>query len=281
MKLIADSGSTKTDWCLVDADGQVAATCKTQGINPFHQDDQAISAILNEELRPRLDVSAATAIHFYGSGLRPELQERMQRLFRHTFPQCHAVETEGDLLGAARALCGRDRGIACILGTGSNSCLYDGTRIVMNTPPLGYILGDEGSGAVLGARFLNAVLKGHLPAPLRGELLDSLQMSEGDIISRVYRQPLANRWLASLAPFIHAHLHVDAVRQLVIDSFLQFVDRNLVPYGSEDLPVSAVGSIAYHFRAELAEALSRNGRPLGRIERSPLPELVRYHASCP
>ena len=278
MKLIADSGSTKTDWCLVAPDGQTSATFRTQGINPFHQDGDAIAAILRDELMPQLAPDSVRHIHFYGSGLRPELKGKMLLLLGSAFPGATDIEAEGDLLGAARALCGHQAGIACILGTGSNSCLYDGRQIVGNTPPLGYILGDEGSGAVLGRQLLNAVLKGRLPQILRSELFDSLQMTEADIISRVYRQPLANRWLASLAPFIHDHLTVEGVSQLVTDNFLLFVSRNLTPYEHPELPVSAVGSIAWYFRDQLADALQRSGRQLGRVERSPLSLLVRYHA---
>ena len=156
--LIADSGSTKTDWAFM---GQ---RISTQGINPFHQDEDTIRRILKEELLPQLtsDIIHLKSILFYGSGVRPELEEKMQRLLREAFPQAEYIEAHGDLLGAAYALCGNQEGIACILGTGANSCLYDGQQIVKNTPPMGYILGDEGSGAVLGVRFLNALYKNRL-----------------------------------------------------------------------------------------------------------------------
>ena len=151
--LIADSGSTKTEWALGDV------RVKTQGINPFHQDDEIIRNILKDELRPHLSshLNQLRAIYFYGSGVRPELEGKMVRLLSEVFPEAAHVEAHSDLLGAAIALCGHHEGIACILGTGANSCLFDGKAIVENVPPMGYILGDEGSGAVLGKRFLNAL----------------------------------------------------------------------------------------------------------------------------
>lgn len=276
-KIIADSGSTKTDWVFLN-DDHATVRVQTQGINPFHQQESDIAAILRDELLPQLP-SSASEIYFYGSGVRPELESLMCRLLNDTFPAATHVEAHGDLLGAAVALCGREAGIACILGTGANSGLYDGQRIVQNTPPLGYVLGDEGSGAVLGIRFLNALLKGRLSASLRKNFFVQQQMSEADIIARVYRQPLANRWLASLSPFIHAHLDDPGVRDIVIRNFRDFFRRNLVPYGRRDLPVGAVGSVAWYYREELAEAARLESFSLGRVERSPMDGLIRYFAS--
>ena len=163
MILVADSGSTKTDWAFVPTyAGRPEMSCRvfsTQGINPFHQSWDVISSVLMEELIPQLPggKEMVTSVKFYGSGVRPELEQSMVRQIRKVFPFAEAVEAHSDLLGAARGLCGRNEGLACILGTGANSCLYDGKRIVKNTAALGYILGDEGSGAVLGKRFLHAL----------------------------------------------------------------------------------------------------------------------------
>lgn len=276
MILIADSGSTKTDWALV-SNGEVTERVTTQGINPYHQDGEAIGAILRNELLPQTAAGTVREIFFYGSGCRPELEPVMRQVLSNCFPQAVTVEAHGDLLGAARALLGRQRGIACILGTGSNSGLYDGSRIVQNTPPLGYVLGDEGSGAVLGIRFLNALFKGFLPSPLASEFLEEQQMTMGDVIARVYRLPLANRWLASVSPFVCSHLYMPEVRQLVIEHFRQFFSRNLVQYGDRSLPVSAVGSIAWHYRELLAEAAGLEGFVLGTVQHSPIDGMVAYH----
>lgn len=267
--LIADSGSTKTDWAL---DGQ---RIQTQGINPFHQDEATIRAILTDELLPQISSAAVQHVQFYGSGVRPELESKMKALLKESFPEAIDIEAHGDLLGAARALCGNEEGIACILGTGANSCLYDGNRIIQNTPPMGYILGDEGSGAVLGVRFLNALYKNRLPQSIRQLFEQTLGMQLPQIIDRVYRQPMANRWLASLSTFIHTQLGEPTVEQLVIDNFSDFLRFNVAPYRRPDLPVSAVGSIAYFYHEQLQKAVESEGYVLGRVVRSPLDALVQ------
>ena len=266
--LIADSGSTKTDWAL----GDVRVT--TQGINPFHQDDESILGILREELRPALK-DEVEAIRFYGSGVRPELEARMEGLLRQVFGKVGDVSAKSDMLGAARALCGRHEGLACILGTGANSCLYDGERIVMNTPAMGYILGDEGSGATLGKEFLNALYKGRLYEGAREEFEAETGMTMADVITKVYRQPVPNRWLASLSKYIHRHLKEPTVRNIVVENFRKFISHNVRPYGRQDLALGAVGSIAYFYRAQLEEAIRKEGYTVGEILRGPLDGLVR------
>lgn len=267
-QLVADSGSTKTDWALG------GLRLKTQGINPVHQTDEDVRKILNDELLPQLGDARVDAVVFYGSGVRADLEPKMQHLLAEAFPAAGHVEAHGDLLGAARALCGGSEGIACILGTGANSCLYDGRDIVMNTPPLGYILGDEGSGAVLGVKFLNALYKNRISDSIKEELEHEFGVSLSDVINRVYRQPMANRWLASLSEFIRRHTDHPAVRELVVDNFRQFVRYNVNPYQRRDLPLSAVGSIAYFYQDLLAEAVAEEGYQLGRILRSPIDALA-------
>jgi N-acetylglucosamine kinase-like BadF-type ATPase len=268
--LIADSGSTKTDWAFM------GMRMQTQGINPFHQDEDTIRGILKDELLPQLtsDIRHLTSILFYGSGVRPELEEKMIRLLAEAFPQAEHIEAHGDLLGAARALCGNREGIACILGTGANSCLYDGERIVENTPPMGYILGDEGSGAVLGVRFLNALYKNRLSNDVKVAFEAYSGMSMAQVIERVYRQPMANRWLASLSAFIHEQIGNPQIEQLVIDNFRDFIQRNIAPYQRKDLPINAVGSIAFYYQQQLEKAVKEEGYTLGKIVRSPLDALV-------
>jgi len=280
MILIADSGGTKADWWLTAAhEGGAGQQLRTQGINPFHQDEAQITSILYGELLPQLSGAQPMAVYFYGSGCRPEHQPLMQRLIASAIPSAQTVEAQSDLLGAARAVCGRVAGQACILGTGANSCLYDGTAIVQNTPPLGYVLGDEGSGAVLGIRFLNALYRGFLPAAVAEELEHELRLSMTDVIDRVYRQPMANRFLASLSPFIHARLYVPEVRALVVDGFRLFFRRNMVQYGRRDLPVGAVGSVAYNYEEQLREAARAEGFTVDRVLQSPIAALADYHTS--
>lgn len=269
--LIADSGSTKTDWAFM------GKCIQTQGINPFHQDEDTIRHILQEELLPQLSSSydRLTSILFYGSGVRPELEEKMRNILQDAFPHVTHIEAHSDLLGAARALCGENEGIACILGTGANSCLFDGSQVVMNTPPMGYILGDEGSGAVLGIRFLNALYKNRLHDQLLSDFESFTGMSMAQVIERVYRQPMPNRWLASLSVFIHQHLDSPAVNSIVKQNFIDFIRHNIIPYQRTDLPISAVGSIAYYYQEQLAEAVIQEGFILGKILRSPLDALIK------
>lgn len=276
MILIADSGSTKTEWVLANNGNTVISRQKTEGINPFHQSEEEITRILQT-----LSVEDAriTEIHFYGSGVRPELCERMQSLLKKRFGVDH-VEAVSDLLGAARALCGHTEGIACILGTGANSCLYDGSTIVQNTPALGYILGDEGSGAVLGRNLLNAIYKGVLSAEIRERFECYTNLSMNDVIARVYRQPMANRWMASLTYFITQYKNeYGELNQLVVNSFRDFLRLNVLPYNRRDLSVSAIGSVAWYFQNELVHAATIEGLQIGEIEQTPMEGLLRYHFS--
>ena len=277
MILIADSGSTKTDWAVVDNGRQVVAM-STQGINPFHQDAENIATVIEEELLPKMGNIEPEGIFFYGSGCREDKVEMMCGILGKAFPQCARIEAQGDLLAAARAVCGEREGIACIMGTGANSCLYDGNRVVENTPPLGYILGDEGSGAVLGKLFVNALFKGQLPSELKDEWLEEPGLSLNIIINKVYREPPANRFLASTSRFIHQHLSVEPLERMVVYNFREHFRRNVNQYGRKDLTVGAIGSVAYYYREQLQKAATVEGYTLGKVMRSPMDGLVRYHS---
>ena len=286
MILIADSGSTKTDWALISPSvlssqlsvlSSQLSVLSSQGLNPVHQSRETILQILRSELLPQLDSSEIESVFFYGSGVRPEMEPVMVNLLREVFPQAETIEAHSDLLGSARALCGHNYGIASILGTGANSCLYDGTSIVMNTPAMGYILGDEGSGASLGKRLLHDLYKGVLSEKVKASFEAETGLVMPEIINKVYRQPLPNRFLASLSTFIHTHLDIPEMRQLVIDTFVDFFRFNIAPYQRPDLPVSFVGSIAYFFESELREAAESQGFTLGTILRSPIEGLIRFH----
>ena len=276
MILIADSGSTKTDWC-VAKDGFTVKRFTTQGINPYHQDERRINGIVLDELLPQTGEYKLKKIVFYGSGCRDEIIPTMKNILYSAFNNNVEVEIYSDLLGAARAICGHEEGIACILGTGSNSCLYDGKKIVGNIPPLGYILGDEGSGATLGKIFINEILKNNQMSDLKKEFLQVLQMTEGDIIDRVYRQPMANRFLASLAPFIHSHIERHEVNEIVTENFRQFLLKNVKRYHRDDLQVSFIGSIAWHFKSQLLQSALEENVYVGSVEKSPMDGLLRYH----
>ena len=274
MMLIADSGSTKTDWAWIE-NGTIVHRVTTAGINPVHQGEEDIEKVV-EQLFPRKNTSLKW-VFFYGAGCIPEKKGVVEKVLRKVFPDADRIEVESDLLGAARAVCQHQEGLACILGTGSNSCLYDGEKIVGNIPPLGYILGDEGSGAVLGKLFLNALFKGVLPDGMKEDFLQSSGLSYPEIIQRVYRQPMANRFLASTSLYISEHLDVPALRELVKQNFRDFFHKNIAQYGRHDLPVGAIGSIAYHYRDLLQEVAEEKGYNLSKIAKSPMEGLVAYH----
>lgn len=274
MILIADSGSTKTDWCIGSS-----FTIQTKGINPFHQSEEVIQQILTNELLPQMPEEVLIdAIYFYGAGCTPEKSPIIQRALSHCFPQC-TIEVNSDLLGAARALCGKSPGIACILGTGSNSCFYDGKQITSNVSPLGYILGDEGSGAVLGKRLVGDCLKKQLPEDICRSFLNTFKLTPAQIIEKVYRQPQANRFLASLTPFLSAHREVAEIHQLLVSCFTDFFQRNVWQYDYQQYAVHFVGSIAWHFQEEVKEAAQASGIETGHFIKNPIDKLVEFHLS--
>lgn len=271
MKAIADSGSTKCEW--IFGDGDRILRLRTAGINAVQQSPDAIRAVLAE--LPPLD--GVEELRFYGAGCGdsfPEASAVLRRELAARFGPGTAIGLGSDLLGAARALFGRGEGIACILGTGSNSCHCRGGEIVANVPPLGYVLGDEGSGAVLGRNLVNGIFKGAIP--LREEFLRTFALTYAGLIRRVYREPAANRFLASFAPFIRAHLDCAPVREMVVRSFGEFAARNLSGYPA-GLPVAFVGGVAAHFEEPLREAKAAAGREVVRIVCSPAEELWKYH----
>lgn len=280
MILIADSGSTKTDWIL-NRNGNTVKAVRTQGINPFHQQRETIMKILQEELvgAGGLEETDIQAVYFYGSGCTADQIIPMRKALQEAIPTAKHIEVASDLLAAARALCGHEAGIACILGTGANSCLYDGREITANTPPLGYILGDEGSGAALGKLFLNGIFKGHLPADIKACYLSETGLSYPEIIRKVYQEPLANRFLASVARFIHHHIERQELQQLVIKNFVDFFDKNIEPYHQNNLKINCIGSIAFHFKTYLEIAAKQTGYYLGTVTQSPMTGLIAYHHS--
>ena len=276
MKLIADSGATKTDWCI----GETLSDCRTihtQGINPFHQSREHIGKVLEEELLPQIGKAEEIShIYFYGAGCTPEksliVKDELLRLFKHA-----EIQVESDLLGAARSLCGKEPGIACILGTGSNSCEYDGEKIVSNISPLGYILGDEGSGAYLGKHIASDCLKMQAPEHIRNAFFKKTGLTPSEIIEKVYRQPQANRFLASLAPFLSEYRTDHYIYKLVTNCFSDFFSRNVMKYNYQELKAHFTGSIAWHFQDEIKESAFIMNIRTGKFIQSPIHGLAKYH----
>ncbi len=268
MILVADSGSTKTQWT---TDTQ---SIETQGINPVRDSKEHILDIIRTELMPLLCTDVSD-IFFYGAGCIEPFISSVRDALSETFPKSR-IQVASDLLGAARALCHKDEGIACILGTGSNSCLCRDGMIISNVPPLGYILGDEGSGAVLGKRMISEMLKGSL-THLWDSFQDTYATSIAEVIDHVYRQPQPNRYLASLVPFISQHRNDPAVDEMLKDEFSRFLTRNVARYGRPDLPVSFVGGIANEFAAQIQSSCEQCGMKMGRILARPAQEMLIYH----
>ena len=277
MKLIADSGSTKTDWCLMD--GSTIMKCiKTKGFNPFFETEKEIEYELSNALVPKIPRGTKIeAIHFFGAGCTPEKAPIVARALMMQVSDEARVEVCSDMVGAARALCGNEPGIVCILGTGSNSCEYDGKKIVKNVSPLGFILGDEGSGAVLGKILVGDLLKNQLGEELKEKFLAQYHLTTAEIIDRVYRQPFPNRFLASLQPFMEDNLDNEAIFYLVMEAFSHFIARNVMQYDYQHLPVHFTGSVAYAYRKVLEKSAELTGIQLGIITNSPMEGLIKYY----
>lgn len=278
MILIADSGSTKTQWCVAEA-GEVVREIRTAGTNPYFQTQEEIREEIGTILYPAVASLPIEAVFFYGAGCAfPEKNRVVEEILAAYFPRPIAVES--DLTGAARALCGSRPGIACILGTGSNSCLYDGQLITEHIPPLGFILGDEGSGAVLGRRLAADWMKRQLPEALAEKFSRHYALTPAVLLENVYKRPFPNRFLASLSPFLLEHIEEPVVHALVSDSFRAFFTRNVMAYTDyARYPVHFTGSIAYYYRQVLQETAADLGITIGRIEQEPISGLLAYHAA--
>ena len=270
--LIADGGSTKIDWTVVSGISQ--KTFRSPGINPVLWDIGKIEQMLQEGL-PNEILSDVESVYFYGAGCFGRSAEKMQEALMRVVAHDAEIEVESDLLGAARALFGNERGIACILGTGSNSALYDGKEIISNIHPLGYILGDEGSGASMGKHFLNALYKGRLPESLREDFETETGLTYDDVIDHVYRQPMANKFLASLVIFVSKRRKECA--ELLNEEFDNFIEKDILPYNHCELPVGIVGGVGYEFHEELKEIFLRHGLKLNKVVARPMENLVDYH----
>ena len=276
MTIIADCGSTKCDWLLVhgERDHQLE---NTVGFSPFFHTSEEIEAIVKEQLLPKLDPSTVSHIWFYGTGVHDEHRaEIVLKGLQACFPKSE-IEVEHDLLGAARSVCGHSAGIACILGTGSNSCYYDGKSIVDNVPSLGWLLGDEGSGTHLGKALLRAWFYRELPPDLNAAFNAAFPEGEHEIKDRAYEKG-ANAYLATFTKFLGEHLAHPYIKSLVAGSLGEFLDRHVLKYsGAQSVPVHFVGSIAHHFQEVLVDCLKARNLKLGNVVRKPIYPLADFH----
>ena len=279
MILIADSGSTKTDWCVVE-NGQPIQQISTKGINPFFQSEEEISNEIATSLLPQLKTNALDAVYFYGAGCGfPDKIAMVHRAITKHLQIKREVEVNTDMLAVAHGLCQHEAGIACIMGTGSNSCYYDGKQIVSNVSPLGFILGDEGSGAVLGKLLVGDILKNQMTPELKEKFLKQYGLTPADIIDHVYRKPFPNRFLASLSPFLAQNIDEPCIHALVLGSFKSFLKRNVMQYENfRNSKVHFIGSVAFYYKTILAEAAQEMNIQLGTIIKSPMEGLIKYHS---
>ena len=279
MILLADSGSTKTHWCLMTESGQTSEFF-TDGINPFFQTSEAMRNSISNQLLPQLArlmwVGSVDAIYFYGAGCTPEKSIFVEEALQACFKKTKVIEVQSDMIGAARSLVGNGEGVACILGTGANSCLFEGGKIVKNVPALGFILGDEGSGAVLGKRLVSDLYKNQLSDELKEKFEKEYNANVAQVIENVYRKPFPNRYLAQFSKFCSANIDDPLIAKLVYDHFEYFAKRILTQYPK--VPVGFVGSVAYYYREILAKVLEDNGFIVGKILQSPMEGMKEFHA---
>ena len=273
--LIADSGATKTDWCLTSG-GEITDRFSGKGISPVYQTEEEIADEIRQHLYPLLKERSPQAIHFYGSGCTPEKTALVRNAIHRSFP-IDRINVYSDMIAAAHSLCGHDSGIACIMGTGSNSCEWSGSEIIYQVSPLGFILGDEGSGAALGRQLVGDALKNQLTLGLREKLLEEYNLTPALIIERVYRQPFPSRFLATLAPFLLSHVDDKSIRKIVTDGFAAFFEKNVMQYNYQKNRVHFVGSIAWYFSDILKEVAAEKKIEIGKIEQSPMNGLIKFY----
>ena len=278
MIIIADGGSTKTNWCLVTEEGK-KVYFNTEGYNPYFAPKEYIIQSLKESLPTDLEKDNITEVNYYGAGCStPEMRKIVEEAMQVVFSKSK-VNIGHDLLAAARALLGNNEGFAAILGTGTNTCLYDGKDIINNIDSGAYILGDEGSGCYIGKKLLTDYIRGYMPEAVRKAFWEEFKLTHDDINEIVYTQPRANRFCASFSKFVYDNnVNIEYSRNLVRTSFEDFF-KNLVTHYPDykKYTFNCIGSVGYNFRNVLEEVCTENGMTVGNIIRSPIDNLVKYH----
>ncbi|WP_247237956.1 N-acetylglucosamine kinase [Telluribacter sp. SYSU D00476] len=278
MILIADSGSTKTDWVAYGTGAQ-PLRFQSVGFNPFYQSKEVIAEALRQEVVPQ--VPAIESVYFYGAGCADETSSQpVRQALQQSFPMAH-IEVQSDLLAAARALCGHESGIACILGTGANNCLYNGERIVNNIGSLGFWMGDEGSGGYLGKTLVVRYLHRELPEEIQERFTVAYPGTDRFLVlDNAYKKPFPNRYFATFTRFLSEHITHPYIQQLLIEAFGLFLSKYVIKHpDATAYPVHFAGSVAYYFQDQLTEAVREKGLRMGTIQKSPMEGLLRYHQS--
>ncbi len=278
MILIADSGSTKTDWRILDQNEVIAQT-QTVGFNPYYQDADSIANELKVNLLP-LCTKEVTQVFYYGTGVTNEEKAAVIKdAILKVFPTCQQIEAQSDVVGAARAACGKTAGIACILGTGSNSIYFDGEKTGFQVPPLGFWLGDEGSGGHLGKSLLLSYLHKEMPLEIRAKFEEKYgAMDRLMVLENAYHKPFPNRYFASFSRFLFDNLEDNYCKKLVENCFLQFFEKYILKYPMcHETDVNFVGSVAFYYKDLLIEVADSQNIRIGRILEVPIGGLVEFH----
>ena len=278
MILIADGGATKIQWVVIQ-EGKASEPIETIGFNPYFMAPQVLKNAVEKELVPFIKQGYITHVFYYGAGCStPAKCGLVEDVLREVFDRAD-FEIHHDLLGAARALFNRQEGIACILGTGSNSCLFDGKNILENVTSLGYLFGDEGSGAYLGKLFLTEYLRNRLPEDIRQAFDKQYGFTLENILDSVYNKPHPNRFLASFSIFLGNHRNDPFVINLIRQNFRDFFRDQVTHYtGYREKQIGVVGSVGYHFRDIFEEIATENGLKVGKVMQSPIEGLADYHS---
>ncbi len=276
MIIIADSGSTKTDWTLINKSGEEKLV-QTAGLNPFFVDQATVTEVLQKDLHPFLDQKQVQKVFFFGSGcFQPMRGQVIQSALDDFFRQAD-IDVYSDLLGAAYALCGHTPGMVGILGTGAGTCTFDGEKITDTIPSLGYLLGDEGSGAFLGRILVNDFFTNDLPENLQKDFSETYDLSLHKAMDAVYKQAFPNRFLASFVPFLKKHKNNDYVQNILQKSFDLFFDKQILKYQETSLPLSMTGSVAFHFEEEIRKSAQRKNIAVHAIEETPMRGLIAFY----
>lgn len=274
--LIADSGSTKAEWCLLE--GKKRKTIYTQGISPYFLTTDQIQQILAVELKKKMNNAEPDEVYYYGTGCaNPENVVSIKKALKKTFNSAK-INVDHDLMGAAKALCGNEKGVACILGTGSNSCYYNGKKIIKNSPGLGFILGDEGSGAYLGKKVVQYYLYNTFDPDLMDRFNAKYQTTSIEILDAVYKHPLPNRYLAGFVQFLIENRGHFMIENIIEDGFNDFFFNHVYKYReSWIMPIHFIGSVAFGFKDVLKDMCDSYELQLGRVLKNPMDGLVKFH----
>jgi glucosamine kinase len=275
--LIADSGSTKCEWCLI-SEGKKKRFF-SQGISPYFLNWLQVVELLQKEVYPKVKNFSVDEVHYYGTGCKSAINRQLiKKALKFVFCES-SIAVDHDLMAAARALCGKEKGIACILGTGSNSCYFNGKKIVKNSPGIGYVLGDEGSGAYLGKKVLQYYLYNTFDEDLAFRFNDQYHTNDSEILENIYKKPLPNRYMASFTNFLADNRGHYMIENIIEDGLNDFFFQHICKYGeSWNLPIHFAGGVAFGFRDVIKELCGTYELELGNVLQNPMDGLIRYHS---